>query len=85
MQATTLAVEVPRCEMRLARWVHSRPAPAEGERLVSTKQVSLLGGLDRDTQEWAGQDGDGCGNGNTHWHHKYVNSARNLMSSSFSE
>ena len=52
--------------MRLARWVHSRPAPAEGETQISTEQVSLLGGLDRDMQEGKGQDGEACGNRNTH-------------------
>ena len=61
MQATTLAVDAPGRDMRLARWVHSRPAPAEGERLSSTEQVSLLEGLDRDMHEWERQDGDGCG------------------------
>ena len=64
-QATTLAADAPGREMRHARWAPSWPAPAEGEMLISTEQVSLLGGLDRDMQEWKGQDGEACGNRNT--------------------
>ena len=60
-QATTLAADAPGREMRHASWVPSWPAPAEGERLISTEQVSLLEGLDRDMHEWERQDGDGCG------------------------
>ena len=60
-QATTLTADAPGREMRHARWVPSWPAPAEGERLISTEQVSLLEGLDRDMHEWERQDGDGCG------------------------